>query len=121
MKSTSASGPVAVLCVGPTAGRFHPILTSVQENQGDRWNIVVDKDSIHSSASAIIVLFDNTYSIMRQKSIKYSFKVEGLVTATGDEVTPASFSTADKSLENLNSVISLMKESFSFKMEHIGT
>ena len=120
MKSTSASGPVSVLCVGPAAGRFHSNLTSVQENQGDRGNIVVDKDSIHSSASATIVLFYNTYSTMRQKSIKYTFKVEGSVTATVDRVAPASFSTADKSLENLNSVISLMRESFSFKSGHTG-
>ena len=60
----------------------------------DRGNIVVDKDSIYSSASAIIVLFDNTYSTMRQKSIKYTFKVEGSVTATVDRVAPASFSSA---------------------------
>jgi hypothetical protein len=75
------------------------------------------------------VVFDNTYSIVRQKSIKYSFKVEELgapvvdngriLNAAGGADEEESQSEGETSLEDMSRVVSLMKESYRFSLELI--
>lgn len=95
----------------------------------DRGSVIVDQGTTHSSATSIVVVFDNTYSIVRQKSIKYSFKVEELgapvvdngriLNAAGGADEEESQSEGETSLEDMSRVVSLMKESYRFSLELI--
>ena len=95
----------------------------------DRGSVIVDQGTTHSSATSIVVVFDNTYSIVRQKSIKYSFKVEELgapvvdngriLNAAGGADEEESHSEGETSLEDMSRVVSLMKESYRFSLELI--
>lgn len=45
----------------------------------ERGQLIVSQDACSAESVGIVILFDNTYSIMRSKEIRYSFKVETLI------------------------------------------
>lgn len=56
-----------------------PTLSSYKRVRGlDRGSLTVDAHLLHPTATDVVVLLDNSYSMFRAKLVKYAFKIESL-------------------------------------------